>query len=262
MSGREGLMDSSVTEPSSKAGRWAVGLVGGDWELGELAPHFAGSIRVDRCPEGWELMSDAFQDADDASAIHALAGEMLRLINGIARVRLDRPEPIGLGNVRRYRGGGKDAWVFPEPAQARLHMGTPSIAINGVLVPPRSWEPDVQLASRDERVWAVLTFLAIQPNWHSLYAALDTILRDRRTGGEGGLTTWANVPAAKVRLFRRTANSSRAVGAEARHGPDYVAPRHPMAFTEGEELVGHVVNCWLDELGRVSSVPGRQNLDH
>ena len=166
MSGREGLMDSSVTEPSSKAGRWAVGLVGGDWELGELAPHFAGSIRVDRCPEGWELMSDAFP------------------------------------------------------------------------------------------------FLAIQPNWHSLYAALDTILRDRRTGGEGGLTTWANVPAAKVRLFRRTANSSRAVGAEARHGPDYVAPRHPMAFTEAEELVGHVVNCWLDELGRVSSVPGRQNLDH
>jgi hypothetical protein len=52
MAGREGLMDSSVAEPSSKAERWAVGLVGGDWELAELAPHFAGSIRVDRCPEG------------------------------------------------------------------------------------------------------------------------------------------------------------------------------------------------------------------
>jgi hypothetical protein len=50
MSGREAFMDSSVAESSSKTGRWAVGLVGGDWELGELAAHFAGSIRVDRCP--------------------------------------------------------------------------------------------------------------------------------------------------------------------------------------------------------------------
>lgn len=81
-------------------------------------------------------MSDAFQDADDASAIHALAGEMLRIINGIARVRLDRPDPISLGNVRRYRdSGAKDAFGFPAPIRARLRMGTPSIAVNGVLVP-------------------------------------------------------------------------------------------------------------------------------
>jgi hypothetical protein len=140
-------------------------------------------------------------------------------------------------------------------------MGTPSIAVNGVLVPPRSWEPYVQLANRDERVWAVLTFLAIRPTWHSLYAALDTILKDRRTGGGRGVATWANVPAAQLKLFRRTANSSRAVGAEARHGPDYVAPRHPMALADAEELVRHVVDCWLGELERVGPVRERLNLD-
>jgi hypothetical protein len=175
-------------------------------------------------------MSDAFQDADDASAIYALAGEILRIINGIARVRLDRPDPLSLGNVRRYRdGGAKDAFGFPAPIRARLRMGTPSIVVNGVPVPPRSWERDVQLANRDERVWAVLTFLAIRPTWHSLYAALDTILNDRRTGAERGVTSWANVPAAQLELFRRTANSSRAVGAEARHGPEFKAPGHPIA---------------------------------
>ena len=197
-------------------------------------------------------MSDAFQDADDATAIHAIAGEMLRLINGIARVRLDRPEPISLGNnARRYRdGGAKDVFVFPAPAQARLRMGTPSIAINGVLVSPRSWEPYVELANRDERVWAVLTFLAISPTWHSLYAALDTILKDRRPGGGRGVTTWANVPADQLKLFRRTANSSRAVGAEARHGPDFVAPPNPMAIADAEGMVRRVVSCWLGELER------------
>jgi hypothetical protein len=197
-------------------------------------------------------MSDAFQDADDASAIHALAGEMLRIINGIARVRLDRPDPIGLGNVRRYRdSGAKDALGFPAPIRARLRMGTPSIAVNGVLVPPRSWERDVQLANRDEQVWAVLTFLAIRPTWHSLYAALDTIFKDLSTGGKTGVASWANVPAAQLELFRRTANSSRAVGAEARHGPEFKAPSHPMAFTDAEELVRHVVECWLGEVDRV-----------
>jgi hypothetical protein len=253
MSGREGFMDSSVTESSSQAGRWAVGLVGGDWELGELAAHCAGSIRVDRCPEGWELMSDAFQDADDATAIRAIAGEMLRLINGIARVRLDRPEPISLGNnVRRYRDdGAKDVFVFPAPAQARLRMGTPSIAINGVLVSPRSWEPYVELATRDDRVWAVLTFLAIPPTWHSLYAALDTISKDQRTGGAKGVAIWANVTAGQLKLFRQTANSSRAIGADARHGPGYDAPPNPIAFADAEELVSHVVDAWLGELERV-----------
>ena len=72
-------MDRSVSQQSSKDGRWAVGLVGGDWELGELAPHFAGAIHIDRCPEGWELMSDAFPEVGDATAVRALAGETLRL---------------------------------------------------------------------------------------------------------------------------------------------------------------------------------------
>jgi hypothetical protein len=252
-------VDRSVSQQSSKDGRWAVGLVGGDWELGELAPHFAGAIHIDRCPEGWELMSDAFPEVGDATAVRALAGETLRLINGIARVRLDRPEPITLGHVRRYRdGGATDTWLFPEPIRARLRVGTPSIAVSGVLVPPQSWEPYVQLAERDQRVWAVLTFLAIGTTWHSLYAALDTIVKDPRTDRERGLTTWASVPVARLKLFRRTANSSRAVGAEARHGPDYVAPRHPMTLTEAEELVRHVADCWLGELGRIS--PVRQNL--
>jgi hypothetical protein len=72
-------VDRSVSQQSSKDGRWAVGLVGGDWELGELAPHFAGAIHIDRCPEGWELMSDAFPEVGDATAVRALAGETLRL---------------------------------------------------------------------------------------------------------------------------------------------------------------------------------------
>lgn len=56
--------------------------------------------------------------------IRALADGILVLINGIVRIRVDSPDPISLGNVRRYReDGAKDAWVFPGPGG--LAFGTP-----------------------------------------------------------------------------------------------------------------------------------------
>ena len=232
-------------------GRWAVGLVEGDWELAEIAPHFTGTIRVERRDDGWELTAGRFQEAGEATAIRTLAGEMLALINGVARLRLDRPEPVSLGNVRRYREDGtKDAWVFPEPIRARVRMGTPTILVNGVAVSPRSWEPDLELAARDARVQGVLAFLATGPTWHSLYAALDTVIRDPRTGRRDGVLQWGGVTDADLRLFKETANSFSAVGVHARHGPGTPTRRTAMNLGSGEELVGRIVERWLDELRR------------
>jgi hypothetical protein len=117
------------------SGTWAVRLVGGSWELAEIALHFAGDIRVRHDADGWELTATRFDEADEAMAIRTLAGEMLALINGVARIRLDRPDPITLGNVRRYReDGAKDVWAFPEAIRLRVRMGTPTITVNGVTV--------------------------------------------------------------------------------------------------------------------------------
>jgi len=235
------------------SGKWAVGLVGGSWELTEIALHFTGDIRVRHEADGWELTATRFDEADEATVVRTLAGEMLALMNGVARLRLDRPDPISLGNVRRYREDASyDAWVFPEPARAKARMGTPTIMVNGVTVSPRSWEPDIELAVRDIRVQAVLAFLAAEPTWHSLYAALDTVLKDRRTKGRAGVLRWGDVSDADLQDFTSTANSFSAVRAEARHGPGYEA-RRPMTLEAGEDLVGRIVERWLDELRRVGA---------
>jgi len=235
-------------------GKWAVGLVGGSWELAEIAPHFTAEIRVRRNTDGWELTATRFDEADEATVVRTLAGEMLALINGVARIRLDRPDPITLGNVRRYHeDGGWDAFVFPEPAHAKARMGTPTIMINGVTVSPRSWEPDIELAARDIRVLAVLAFLGRVPTWHSLYAAFDTVAEDPRTGRGDGVKRWSGLSNRRLGNFTNTANSFGAVGADARHGPGYAAPRRPMTLEAGEDLVGHIVERWLDELRRVGA---------
>jgi hypothetical protein len=99
------------------------------------------------------------EESNQASTIRAIAVELLVLINGIARLRLDNPDPVSLGNVRRYgEGGAKDVFVFPAAAIARARMGTPTIAVNGVVMAPPSWLPDIEQA--DDAVEAVLTFLS------------------------------------------------------------------------------------------------------
>lgn len=134
----------------------------------------------------------------------------------------------------------------------RVRMGTPTITVNGVTVSPRSWEPDIELAARDTKVQAVLAFLAAEPTWHSLYAALDTVLKDRRTKGRAGVLRWGDISDARLQDFTNTANSFSAVRAEARHGPGYEA-RRPMTLEAGEDLVGRIVERWLDELRRVGA---------
>ena len=47
-------MDEQPTpETTVTSGKWAVGLVGGLWELAEIAPHFTGEIRVRDDADGW-----------------------------------------------------------------------------------------------------------------------------------------------------------------------------------------------------------------
>jgi hypothetical protein len=240
--------------PQGEHAAWAVGLTGGSWELAEIAPHLDAGIRLTQRDDGWELSGPQFAERGEPSEILALARELVGLLNGIARVRLDSPEPISGGNVRRYReDGSKDVWVFPEPIAVKARVGTPTIAINGVAVAPRSWVPDLELAARDLRVQGVLAFLGTAPTWHTLYAALDTINKDPRTGRRAGVTRWAGVSHARLRTFTATANSFTAIGVLARHGPAPDPPRETMRFEDALELVRHIAGRWLEELHRLGA---------
>ena len=242
-------MDAGVEATSG----WAVGLIGGEWELSEIAPHLGHVYRLRREADGWELQAAEFERLNIAADIRTLATEIVGLINGVARVRLDSPRLLSVGNVPRYRAGGaKDVWAFPEPVTLRIRMGTPTVLVNGVAATPRSWEPDILLAASDDRVKAVLAFMAIEPSWHGLYAAFDTIVSDKRTLGRHGIVRWGAVTEKQLKAFTATANSYAAVGVQARHGPDFRRPASTMTLGEAGTLVGRIVTRWLGELGRLT----------
>jgi hypothetical protein len=241
---------SSQGAGTRAAGQWAVRLQGQEWELTELAQHLTGSIDISKTADRWELTADQFQRITSAESIRTVAREIVGLINGVARVRLEDPEPISVVSVLRYRTEATfDAWAFPDAARMRARLFSPTVLIDGVpSSTPSSWEPDLALAEDDVKARAVLAFLGIPPTWHSLYAALDVVLKDRRTRGRAGVKDWGGVSLHRLKQFTRTANSWRAIGVLARHGPEYQPPKEPMTFEDAKELVRHIVECWLDQL--------------
>ncbi len=84
--------------------------------------------------------------------------------------------------------------------------------------------------------------------WHDLYAALEVILQDDRTGQRAGVIRWAGASDARLRLFRQTANSYSAIGTAARHGPGFEAPTRPMEMSEARPLIREIARKWLDQL--------------
>jgi len=233
---------------------WAVGLTGGEWELGELSHRFGTTLQILRGVDGWELRCDTFCVATKASMVRELARDVVLLINGIARLHLDNPDPIAVGNISHYReGGGRDVFVFLDEARVRLRAGTPVVLVNGVAAPIPSWEPDVLLAAADERALAVLSFLSGDPTWHSLYGAYETIEKDRRTDGKRGIKRWAGVSSNQLDRLTATANAFPVLGVEARHGVIGLRPpADPMGRPDAEALVRHIALAWFAELRQLA----------
>lgn len=107
----------------------------------------------------------------------------------------------------------------------------------------------LELATRDRALGAVLEFLGLPTSFRTLYAALETIRNDYRTGGDESVRTWAGVSNARLELFEHTANSYDALGTDARHGiTGKKGPAKPMNLQEAAEIVHRVVDSWIEQL--------------
>jgi hypothetical protein len=131
----------------------------------------------------------------------------------------------------------------------KLRAFAPTVLINGVAPEAADWVPLIELAVRDRAVVAVLAFLGLPTTFRTLYAALETVRHDWRTGEESDLLAWAGVSKTQLDLFEHTANSYDAIGTEARHGITAKAgPRKPMGLDQATELVYRAVEGWMQRL--------------
>jgi hypothetical protein len=240
---------------------WSVEVKGHEADIAEIASRMPASLRIRRQPDpdGWELTAERFKRLLDAESVRGAATEMLVVLNGIATARLRDAEPMTIGDVcMRRADGSKQVFAFADDTihvRDRAFAATAMAEGSAVAVArPFPWKNDLDLADSDEEARAALAFLSIAPpNWHALYAALEIVLNDRRTGGREGLQHWANISTGQIRRFTQTANSFKALGITAHHGPEVDPPSEPMTLADGREFVRSAVAGWLDEHHRLAA---------
>ena len=242
--------------------RWAVVLRGDDHDLGRLAEHFTGGIRIARGPDDWELTADRFEETGDRMVVYEAAVELVDRLRGLMVAKLVSDPRLEMGPViELLPDGSRRPHVFAraEMATARVRVYAAGVVTNPdgtVPEPPPipSWEPIIELAVRDDAMRLALDLLAVPPTWSRLYAALDLVVQDQRTDRRAGVERRGAVMP-EVERFTRTANSVWAIGVDARHGRlDWIRPPDPMSLEEAADLIGRIVEAWIDELVQSESL--------
>ena len=248
------MADAEETPPR----RWSVALHGDDYDLERLAGHFTGGIRVARGPDGWELTADRFEEMADRMAVNEAAVELVDRLRGLVVAKLGSDPRLDMGSVMELLpDGSRRPHVFARAGLATTRVrvdaaGVVTYSDGTVPEPPLvlSWEPIIDLAGRDDAVRLALALLALPPAWSRLYAALDLVAQDERTGRRDGIER-RRADMHEVDRFTWTANSIWAIGIDARHGRlDWKRPSHPMTLDEASDLVQRIVESWIDELVR------------
>ena len=113
-----------------------------------------------------------------------------------------------------------------------------------------SWLGDriVNLAGKNEHLELALYISGgLEHNWRSLYMVLEAI--EDGTGGEKGLIKkqWCNSGA--IKKFKKTSNSFKALGLDARHGAAEKVDSSPeLTLEEARELIRQLLSSWTKEL--------------
>jgi hypothetical protein len=229
--------------------------------LAELYPE-PGDPVVTADGSGYYLMSPTLPDSlvNDAGKMLARASELLRTINGAARVVSSSYRPVELSGTFRDSTDRQHVVAQAETAYARVHVFAAAVVTspNGQPIePPDPPAPKyIQLATRHPDVAEALTILGKQAplDWFDLYKLYE-IVRDNvdpsspgqsRKGNRKKLldTGWATDP--DLRAFTGSANHQLASGDAARHAREPgSAPTRIMSLEEGAQFIRDLVSHWL-----------------
>ena len=262
-------VDRDEMDDQERTPRWRVRLKGEDPDLEDLILLFTSpALRVIRDGDAFFLEAAALEDLSASVDVLAAAGDLILLLNGVAKVRQAGCREVQLdGHVveftesggKKYslvtggsitpRGRREHQVVFAQSAQIRARAYAPTITVEGQeSVPPQpgSLETDrwADLARRDPDVAEALAIFGSQPHdWVNLYKVYEIVNRRADIVGDG----WASTKA--IDRFKRTANHPGAGGQDARHARSNVQPPpKPMTLGEGDGLIRTILTRWLSSL--------------
>lgn len=233
---------------------WWARLEGEDLDLKTLASAFGDEspVRVVLFDGRYYLRMPEFDTMDDSHAVEMRASEVLRVVNGAARVEH--------GDSREVR---VDAAANVQPAEeiqhfvhasAALHMRarvSVTLTVGGApeAVPESTiTERAVDVALGDPQAERALRIFGRDDvDYRDLYHVFE--IAEAAIGD--AIFADGTVTRAEITRFKRTANSVHALGDQARHGRETTQPPpQPTSFAEAQALVGRVLRAWLCQTRR------------
>ena len=198
------------------------------------------------------LSSPEFDALSDYDRVSSRATELLHIMKGLAILRLNfRPDVefdhiLEIGDASKtthYHSHAMDPFISYDEVELEI-TDVSSCGKRTVESAPLLIESWTHLSCTDEKVAKTLRMLGSRElNWDNLYKVLEIIQSD--VGSRITVEGWASD--SKLDQFTRTANSSRAIGDDARHGHvRYEPPPIPMMLPEARTIITSIVVRWLD----------------
>lgn len=234
---------------------WLARLTGDGWELDQLSQMVrAPDLHVTKQDDGYYLQAAAFDNLTDAGGVHALAKEMMPLLNGAAKLHFGEITPIDTDAVMSVDEQGQRQVTVIAFADAGIRFrlrGSATATVIGpdgvpLPSPPSNIERWTTLGLQQVTVAHALRLLAYPLSWSNLHKLLEVVEQD--VGGERELKARQWVPKAEIDRFTATANNYSVLGDEARHAHrKWQPPKNPMTFGAAKALIGTILEHWLRE---------------
>lgn len=229
---------------------WCVGLQGNESDLVDLAGLYADDWKVERQDRCFYLTAPIFDTMNNPSDVYTSAQNLLTIIWGAAQIHYGDLRPVAVDHIKRFGEDGR--FVFSSAhchGRTKVRASLTVLRADGTVEGPepnRAVSAWVSLARNDTTVKKVVDLYAtLDHTWRNLYFILEIVQDDM--GDWKAFVKHGWVTNDRLKVFKRTAQSSAAIGPEARHGrAKYTPPPHPMTIKEARALTQTILRLWLE----------------
>jgi len=233
---------------------WELEIFGDENDLRALGHSLRKEEYLIQEKEGhFVLCGPVFSKFQDARAVREHGGKIVKSLSGLARLLLVSEKEIKTGAVFEIpENGGTNIFITPDPVTMRFKA---SLAVSAIVISkegkiieerrPTDPVPSLVKKSLDYEVVGRALRLRDEDHlgWVKLFRLFEVIESDISINE---MTAKGWISKSRIRLFKQTANSQKAIGDKARHGKDTcVPPPKPMKISEARRLVDDLLKKWL-----------------
>lgn len=165
---------------------WFIGITGKESDLNELSKSInTKDLCISKHRDRYILKYSAFSQCANPTEVRKIAANILKTVNGAARLRLNIAKSIEISGVEG-RGDDGSVVINPEPVICYVSVALGHMIIRNAdgsvkksFSPANTVLEDIKIAQRDERVARVLEILDYDgKSWSGLYKIFEVINED------------------------------------------------------------------------------------